>query len=479
MLVGWTAAAWGGTGNITRWRAESIHASIGVPVDVVLRPEYAPSKDTIARAEEALAWFEKADAPQNGGLGWNLNPDDHVRIAYLHAVQAEYAEAADQLRVVIDEGNPTDALVFQLLQLHASAARIKADAAGDMGIRGKVIAEANDQYYAILENALDKHPHLHNVRLRLAQENWNKGTYDASIWDVDDDEITSDPKFILNSGQLKALAGDREGMSETLDRVIAALSEDGDSDDPAILFEASQLARSIGRTGDADQLLTQGIEHAHDAPAYLTAANLFAGTGRPDDARRMLDKARKAHQGSLPGIRFQIGRTLYTMNAPPPRATLTKNGPSPRSTPPSTNSTTTPGNTSAPSPRLAGLASQSQDTDLLTETVAKLEQLIADNPGEPLFHHDLSGFLFNLQRDDDAMAEIAAAARLATDNAFLADRAAQVHARLGKPEEAQQWAERGRRTQTQSRRVTQAVTAYRRLLRSHEPNASPPAQPGL
>jgi hypothetical protein len=433
----------GGTGNITRWRAESIHASLGVPVDVVLRPEYAPSDDTIARAEEALAWFEKADAPQNGGLGWNLNPDDHVRIAYLHAVQAEYAEAADQLRVVIDEGNPTDALVFQLLQLHASAARIKADAAGDMGIRGKVIAEANEQYYAILENALDKHPHLHNVRLRLAQENWNRGTYDASIWNVDDDEITSDPKFILNSGQLKALAGDREGMSETLDRVIAALSEDGGSDDPAILFEASQLARSIGRTADADQLLTRGIEHAHDAPAYLTAANLFAGTGRPDDARRMLNKARKAHQGSLPGIRFQIGRTLYTMNAPPPQGDTDKQRALAEINAAIAELKHDPWQHFSALSALAGLASESQDMDLLTETVAKLEQLVASNDGEPLFHHDLSGFLFNLQRDDQAMVEIATAARLAEDNAFLADRAAQVHARLGKPEEAQQWAERG------------------------------------
>ena len=443
MMGGWTAAAWGGLGNITRWQAEIIHANISVPVDVVLRPEYAPSTDTVARAERALRWFERADAPQNGGIGWTLNPDDHVRIAYLHAVQAEYTEAADQLRIVIDEGNPTDALVFQLLQLHASAARIKADAAGDMGIRGKVIAEANEQYYAILENALDRHPHLHNVRLRLAQENWNRGTYDATIWDLDDEKITSDPKFILNSGQLKALAGDREGMTETLDRVIAALPEDGTPDDPAILFEASQLARSIGRAADADKLLTRGVAHAHDAPAYLTAANIFAGPGRPDDARRMLDKARDAHQGSLPGIRFQIGRTLYTMNAPPPQGNADKQRALDEINAAIDELDHDPWQHFSALTALAGLASQSQDMDLLTKTIAKLEKLIDDNTGEPLFHHDLSGFLFNVGRDDDAMAQLAPAAGLATDNAFLAARAAQVHARLGKAEEAQQWAERG------------------------------------
>lgn len=433
MLVGWTAAAWGGTGNITRWRAETLHAGIGVPVDVVLRPEYAPSEHTIERAQKALDWYSRADAPQNGGLGWALNPDDRVRIAYLHAVKGEFAEAADQLRIVIDEGNPTDALVFQLLSLHASAARVIADAARDTARRGTIVAEANTEYLAILERALEKHPHLHTVRLRLAQEQWNRGTYDPAIWDLDDDEITGDPKFILNSGQLKALAVDRDGMSDTLDRVIAI-----GSDDPTILLEASQLARSIGRTADADQLITKGIEHATDASTYLTAANIFAASGRPDDARRMLDNARDAHTGSLPGVRFQIGRLLYNLaNTPTERqeglddmndaiAELDHE----------------PWQHFTALSALAGLASESQNTDLLASTVAQLEQLVADHPGEPIFHHDLSGFLFNLQRDDQAMQEIATAAQLATNNAFLADRAAQVLARLGKPEQAQAWTQR-------------------------------------
>ena len=41
-----------------------------------------------------------------GGVGWPLSPDDHVRVAYLHAVRGEYQQAADQLRIVIDEKMP-------------------------------------------------------------------------------------------------------------------------------------------------------------------------------------------------------------------------------------------------------------------------------------------------------------------------------------------------------------------------------------
>ena len=59
---------------------------------------------------------------------------------------------------------------------------------------------------------------------------------------------------------------------------------------------------------------------------------------------------------------------------------------------------------------------------------------------EPIFHHDLSGFLFNLQRDEQAMAELATAATLAERNAFIADRAALLHSRLGDMQGAEKWA---------------------------------------
>ena len=90
---------------------------------------------------------------------------------------------------------------------------------------------------------------------------------------------------------------------------------------------------------------------------------------------------------------------------------------------------------------IAGVASEAQDVPLLARTIAQLETLIAQHPGEPIFRHDLSGFLFNLGRDDDAKREIAAAAELGAENAYLASLAAQVHARLGDPDGAASWNE--------------------------------------
>ena len=429
MLAGWVAAAWGGTGNITRWRAEGLHASVGVPVDTVLRQEYAPSEITKARANAALQWFARADSLENGGLGLALNPNDRVRLAYLHAALGEFGEAAEELKVVLEEGNPTDALVFQLLALHAADARLATDAAPDMALRGTIINDANTEYLAIMDRALEKHPGLHNVRLRLAQERWNRRTYEPSIWDVDDEAITSDPKFILNSGQLLALQGDMAGMSEKLDLVIAAESED-----PAILFEASQLARSIGRPVDADRLMQQGIENAHDAPTYLTAANLFVATGRPDDARRMLDKAGASRGASQAGVRFQIGRILHSLGETDRGLELMNQAAEDLDHDPWQHL----GALSA----LANLASETQDLAMLNTVIAEFELLIEENPGEPVFRHDLSGYLFNVGRDEDAMTQIASAAELGGRSAYLADIASQVHAKLGKPDEAAVWAER-------------------------------------
>jgi polyferredoxin/tetratricopeptide (TPR) repeat protein len=429
MLAGWTAAAWGGTGNITRWRAESLHAGVGIPVDAVLRPEFAPSETARTRARAALEWFAKADSFANGGLGWELNPDDHVRLAYLHAVLGEFDAAVRELRVVVDEGNPTDGLVFQLLSLHAAAARVEADAAPDMAIRGQIIARANNEYLDILRDALDKHPALHTVRLRLAQELWNRGTYDASIWDVNDPEIAADPKFILNSGQLKALAGDRDGMSATLDRVLALEPES-----PAILFEASQLARSIGRSTDADRLLAEGIEHAHDAPTFLNAANLFLNMGKANDARRMIDKARDARGGPTPGVRFQIGRILLTLGDADEGLALMRRA--------ADDLAHDPWQELGVLNALAQIASDTGNQALLDDTLDRLEALVQTHPGEPVFRHDLSGYLFNAGRDEDAMAQIAEAARIGESSVVLAERAAQLHAALGRPEQAEQWQQR-------------------------------------
>lgn len=434
VLVSWVFAIWGGVGNTTRWRAEALHMSIGVPVDAVLRPEYAPSEKTRARVQKALAWFARADSFENGGIGWSLNADDRVRLAYLHAAIGDYARATDELNAVVDEGNPTDGLVFQLLSIHAAAARTEAEAT-DPAERSEVIARANTEQLAIMRTALEKHPDLHNVRLRLAQSLWNMQSldptvsYDPAIWDVEDPEIANDPKFILNAGQLLALARNTDGMGDVLDRVIAT-----EPDSPAILFEASQLARSIGRSTDAESLVKQGIDAAHDAPTFLAAAQIFRGSGQLNDARRMIDRALESRGATQPGIRFEIGRVLHDTGDPERGLQLMNEAAGDLDH----DAWQSMGVLGA----LAQLALTSQDPTSIEAIITKIESIVAKHPGEPVFRHDLAGYLYAIERGAEAADEIIAAAELGEHNALLADRAGQLLQGLGRSEEAQVWFDR-------------------------------------
>jgi hypothetical protein len=425
MTLGWAAAAWGFAGNTARWRAESLHAGIGIPVETLLRPEFAPSATAQGRARAALAWYDRAGPFADGGVGWALNPDDSVRIAYLHAVLGEFKDAVVSLESVVERGNPTDDLVFQLLALHAADARRASDAAPDMAVRGQIVARANERYLALLENAIEAHPELHNARLRLAQELWNRRTYDPAIWEVDDPDVTSDPKFILNSGQLKALAGDAEGMGDTLDRVLAT-----EPTEPAILLETSQLARSIGRTEEADRLLSAGIDAARTAPELLAAANISLAIGRADDARDLVGRARDLPGAPLPGVRFQIGQVLQTLGDTAEGLALMRGA--------ADDLRHAPWQHLAALQALAGVAESTGDADLLAEVTDRLRALVEANPDEPVFHHDLSGLLYATDLEAAAR-HIARAAELGERNPLLAQRAAQALAQLGRDDEAARW----------------------------------------
>lgn len=425
MIAFWASAFWGGAGNVTRWRAESLHAGVGVPVDAILRSEFAPSKEAQARARESLAWFAKADSFKNGGVGWSLNADDRVRLAYLHAILGDYAKASEELKAVVDEGNPTDGLIFQYLSIHAAAAQIASEAA-DPADRAAIVSRANKEQLAIMRTALEKHPSLHNVRLRLAQSLWNAQAYDPAIWDVDDPEISNNPRFILNSGQLLALARDQAGMNGTLDRVIAV-----NSDSPGILFEASQLARSIGRSADADRLTKRGIELARDASAYLAASRIFATAGQTQDAKRMVSKALGSRGANRPGIRFEIGRTLHGLGDRDRGYELMHQA--------AADLDHDPWQYLAVLTALAKIASDGGDSEVLAATIEKMESLVNANPDEPIFHHDLAGLLFNTPRQSEAITQIITAAELGDQNPLLAERAGQLLGVTERPEEAQIW----------------------------------------
>ncbi len=427
MLAGWAFAAWGGVGNVTRWRGDALHAGVGVPVDTIMRPEYAPSATTVQRARAGLEWFARADSFENGGIGWELSPDDLVRVAYLHTVLGQNDRAVETLRKVIETGNPTDALVFQLLAVHAADANARAVGPD----RADMIGRANDEQLEIMRDAIALHPELHGVRLRLSQQLFNMALFDWSVWDVEDEAIAEDPKFLLNKGQVHALHSERDKMGDLLDRVIAM-----ETDRPEILLEAAQLAGSLGRSTDAQRLLKAALEHADSAPALMSAARITASTGRIADARALVDRALEAHGGRRPAARFDAGRFYLSSGQTDKGREMMISA----------------ADDFADEPwQLLGVASalvqtgmEPPDQALKDAGIELLRGLVEDHPDTPTFRHDLAGWLFSTGSTDEAVEQIVRAAELGASNAVLAQRAAQLLQAAGQQEQAQFWMEQAR-----------------------------------
>lgn len=422
MLAGWAVAAWGGSGNFTRWRGQTLHAGVGVPIDAIMRPEFAPGPTTQKRARAGLIWYDLARAPGDGGLGWNLKPDDEVRVAYLHAVLGEYDRGVEALRRVVERGRPTDSLVFQLLALHSKAATI----AAERGDRFAVAVAAAGEQEEILRDALAKHPHLHGVRLRLAQMMEGLGRSEPELWEVEDPKLTEDPNFYLKQGQVHAMRGDREMMSVMLDRVLAL-----EPKSPAVRLEAAQLANAIGRSADAIRLVESVVAEHPDAPTLLSAARIMGNAGRGADALALAERAAGATGWRQPGVRFGIGQLLYAFGQRDRAVDLMFGA--------GEDLRHNPWQSLGVASALIQMGFENDDERLRARGLEIFDEIRAKNPDEPLFKHDHAGWLFNSGRTDEAADAIIAAARIGSDNALLADRASQLLGQLGRHEESAIW----------------------------------------
>ncbi len=422
MLAGWVFAAWGGAGNFSRWRAETLHASIGIPIDAIMRPEFAPGATDVQRARAAIAWYGRADSISRGGLGWALTPDDKVRLAYLHTLLGEIDRAVALLRDVVEHGNPTDSLVFQMLNLHGRAATAKTKD----GIDGRPILEATEEQVEIMKRVLEEHPALHGVRLRLSQLLWNLGRYDPGIWDVGDESLASDPDFLLSKGQMLAMQQDRAGMNKVLDAVIAA-----EPTKPDTLLSASQLAFSLGRTDDARGLVEKAISLNDDAPTLLRASRIYGSAGLLAEAKSLADRAVSARGAKRPGTMFEIGKLLLA------------HGETGRAIPLLLDAAEKyehdPWQRLGVAFALTQIGLEKKQEPLTERGLSMFAALVERYPDEPVFHHDYAGWLFQAGKKDEAAAQIIAAAELAPGSVILAERASQLLGLIGRKEEAEHW----------------------------------------
>jgi len=142
---------WGGVVNYHRWQGDLGDQAIVVPFATVFSPGYKPAPADKAMAEAAIRHLEIGGERAHGGIGWKHLPKTLVRLSWLHAVACNLPAAEQYLTQAIDEGKPGPDWIFGLARLYM--------------LQDKPAMLGKELY----ERTLVKHPHMHDVRLALAQ----------------------------------------------------------------------------------------------------------------------------------------------------------------------------------------------------------------------------------------------------------------------------------------------------------------------
>lgn len=406
------AAAWSGHARWHRWQANLAYKALDVPIEIVMRPDFEPTQRQRRRARSGIGHAEHVDAPARGGTGWALDPDTNVYLAYMHLVAGDFQGAEASLRSVIDHGRPLSRVIFQL---------------GDIMARS---GATSDQIQQMLEDSLDKHPNLTQVRQRLATMRFVEGdlAQATALHEAALQRHPDDPDVLLSAARFFAGTDNLERARELLRKAEPAARSLHDRM-PAILIE---LARTCARAGESDraiQLAQEAFNDADDTPQRLAAATLLLQLGRPDAARDALatidDHARPASLTQAADLHIAFAQyddaaTLliaagHALNRPWEQASIAR--------------------------RLLRLAEASGSQAHLDAAIDMGQRAIDAEPESATLRHDQAAALFAAGRDQQAIDQLERACELAPDRAIFPQRLALMLGQIGRTDEAARWQE--------------------------------------
>tara|TARA_E500000318_G_scaffold85651_3_gene81807 strand:+ start:25222 stop:27879 length:2658 start_codon:yes stop_codon:yes gene_type:complete len=462
-------SAWSGNAKLLRWRGDMQFNQSIVPGDTLNRPEYDPSPEQRDRALTAIESYQRADAPELGGIGWKLNAEHRLRLAYFLSMVDRHADAFEQLRMVIMDGEPTDALVLQAGQV---LIRAMDDAKGT----------ANDGEHdeakrlAILDlysKSLQAHPRLHAIRGELAKSvasagdangaelywdiEWQAGRYNEladeyetqgndedaeearAIADRLEDFIEdsqTDPMFILAHASMHGFLGE---MNEALRLFELAGENTHESENPAgVHIDIGRTALQFGLVDLARDQATKAIE-SEDASVmtWVAAAEIASFSGQFDVGAQRVEHAmtmdrfeeqsmlmaRAANatlqQGNLETGRDLLRRAVANTDDPYEAFTIARG-------------------------IAAGGASLGSES-MLNEGLELIEGIIEEHPRIAIIRADLGSIYSQLGRWEAAQEHLVKAAELSASNPTLARKVADQFEAMGHTDEARVWYEESQR----------------------------------
>ncbi|MFK7883498.1 MAG: 4Fe-4S binding protein [Phycisphaerales bacterium] len=413
---------WGANARYNRWRVDIAYASAVIPAGATARTEFALSPAYRSKAEQALAWLDEADSFEQGGLGWSLNADYRTWRAYYLALLGRTGEAADQLELVIEQGNPGPSLIAQLVRLRQA-----------QGL-------ADDEIEAIYVRTLELHPDLHPIRLDLAirraseTENPEAG---RPLFDEVFEQYKGDVGFRFSNLSYYNRTGRQDIAGQGIE-AVAELAEKNDKSAAGWLADLSGMAMRTGNAELALDLVDRATKAKNAHPGVWFAAAEVAGTfGDGPLALERIETAldMKAVQRSTNGLNRAAG-LLMRLNETDRAIELYRQA---------SEIATQPFEQAQIGQTMANLGRSMQDPELTNQGMAAIEAA-AQESQQPILFHDLAVTLYRAQRVSDAAVAMETAATLGAHSPVLAMRAADMWRFANDPDKAATWdAEQTRR----------------------------------
>jgi len=421
---------WSGYVRYHAWRGDVLYGTFDIPQPVLLRPEFEASAEEAATARAAIEHFRRASPPAGdsanpaaGGIGWPLQADQKLTLAYLHCILGEFDRVEALLREVIRDGKPRDPLVSQVAQLIQRRGGSEQD----------ILTLYND--------AIERHPDLSGVRAELAA--WhlrnNRRNDAVGLWTGPVDDKHAAAETLLAAARFHAVINDRDSAIKLLERAVSEKHVTADT----LLAAASQFAQ-LGDRDRAKELARRAAEMPTRRGATLiAAASLFLqlqdAAAADDKAKRAIQRARDLGPHLARNstyiraamIEFQLARPADA------KALLSEAA-----------------DIAGPAPwvlsEIAGIlfsyANQAQDAQAAQLALDLLRRARDLRPHSPIIRSDLAQVYFALGMNDDAAAEMLAAAQTTRSNVAIAQQCAQLFRALGRDDEAAKWdAEAARR----------------------------------
>ena len=413
--------AWSTNAKVGRWRGDMAFASMEVPADTLLRPDFIPTPELQETARKAVEFYESVDSLDRGGMGWSLNAEQRIRLSYFYTMLGEREKAVDELGFVIRHANPTSDLVIR---------------------RGKIAMSLSSDADTLMENntmALEAQPHLHLVRAEVAKGYASRGEIERaeSMWEArpEEDEFG----WLLAQASYAGFIGESNRAARLLGEAGALIDEEA-HEAPVQHTQIAFAAYGIGQRELVEKHAALTVAHPDANVSHWLSAAEFAvwrqerelGLERVEHALTMDGADRPTAQRRAAALLADSGQTdrgfemlklaLEDLESPFDKQGILV--------------------------LMVRVGLNYQHTESFDFGLERYESLARAHPEYPVLSVDYATILIQLGRNEEGLEAMIRAAGLDERNAFIAWRVAEICAALGDAEANQRWVDEAQRRES-------------------------------